>query len=698
MGLKYANNAKTTLNGAHNSSTTTITVVDGSVFPTLGAGDYFYMTLEDTSLNNEIVKVTARSTNTLTVVRAQNGTTAKSFSTADKAEGRLVAAVLDDLFDLTANIKSWLADPTSAKLLAAMLDKTGTGSLVFGTSPTFVTPLLGTPTSGVLTNCTGLPLSGLVASTSTAIGVGSINLGHASDTTLARIAAGRVSIGGNEIATLSQTQTFTGAKTFSADVRFGTAPGPQFNSPFIGWYNAAGTRKGYIQAQSASTFLIAAESDTVGVRFNANGGGASVDGDPIMTRGAVETASGKKSFSGGIAITGDGGSGAGTISTGVNYGLVFTSGQASPAIAQFAVLNSTQSATLMHLQSNVLYVNSDAVMTRGATETVTGVKSHSTHLNVTGGALNISGTGAINATNALHLYFNASVGYIQTLENGVAWRALRIDGSDVAINSVNTAGVFGVGGVGAYPMEVYTGNGRIQFRTNTSVNWINSANTANNAYYGLNIDGLTLNLNTSSAGAVAIGGATTITSPDAALTVNHNGISSYGTAVVIKTTGGADNPRLSFGNYNGGSTKYWSTGTNGTAFVIVEDGWTGGFGTVRVSVAASTGTVTAADFALSSDKKLKRNITDIKDATSYVRKLRGVRYVRRANGQKEIGMIAQDFLRAGLPELVQTSGDKGSKHLALMYPRVTALLVESTKEIDTRVARLEEIIERLQAT
>lgn len=38
---------------------------------------------------------------------------------------------------------------------------TGTGSAVLATSPTFVTPLLGTPTSGTLTNCTGLPTSGL---------------------------------------------------------------------------------------------------------------------------------------------------------------------------------------------------------------------------------------------------------------------------------------------------------------------------------------------------------------------------------------------------------------------------------------------------------------------------------------------------------------------------------------------------------
>jgi len=47
----------------------------------------------------------------------------------------------------------------SAGLLAALSDETGTGLAVFNTSPTFVTPLLGTPTSGVLTNATGLPLT-----------------------------------------------------------------------------------------------------------------------------------------------------------------------------------------------------------------------------------------------------------------------------------------------------------------------------------------------------------------------------------------------------------------------------------------------------------------------------------------------------------------------------------------------------------
>ena len=40
-----------------------------------------------------------------------------------------------------------------------MTTSTGTGNLVFGTSPTFVTPALGTPASGVMTNVTGLPLT-----------------------------------------------------------------------------------------------------------------------------------------------------------------------------------------------------------------------------------------------------------------------------------------------------------------------------------------------------------------------------------------------------------------------------------------------------------------------------------------------------------------------------------------------------------
>jgi hypothetical protein len=58
-----------------------------------------------------------------------------------------------------AGIQTFLATPSSANLRAAMTDETGTGLLVFNTTPTLVTPILGVPTSGTLTNCTGLPIA-----------------------------------------------------------------------------------------------------------------------------------------------------------------------------------------------------------------------------------------------------------------------------------------------------------------------------------------------------------------------------------------------------------------------------------------------------------------------------------------------------------------------------------------------------------
>jgi hypothetical protein len=55
---------------------------------------------------------------------------------------------------LGTGIAAFLATPTSANLITAVTDETGTGSLVFATSPSLVTPVLGTPTSGNLSNCT----------------------------------------------------------------------------------------------------------------------------------------------------------------------------------------------------------------------------------------------------------------------------------------------------------------------------------------------------------------------------------------------------------------------------------------------------------------------------------------------------------------------------------------------------------------
>ena len=70
---------------------------------------------------------------------------------------------------LAAGVATFLATPSSANLISAVTDETGSGALVFATSPTLVTPLLGTPTSGVLTNCTGLPVSSGISGLGTGV-------------------------------------------------------------------------------------------------------------------------------------------------------------------------------------------------------------------------------------------------------------------------------------------------------------------------------------------------------------------------------------------------------------------------------------------------------------------------------------------------------------------------------------------------
>jgi hypothetical protein len=63
------------------------------------------------------------------------------------------------LTSLGAGVATFLGTPSSANLAAAVTDETGTGSLVFATSPVLITPNLGTPSALTLTNATGLPLS-----------------------------------------------------------------------------------------------------------------------------------------------------------------------------------------------------------------------------------------------------------------------------------------------------------------------------------------------------------------------------------------------------------------------------------------------------------------------------------------------------------------------------------------------------------
>jgi len=133
MAVKFTNNAATTLAAGINSSVTSISVTDGSVFPALTGSDHFYVTFDDTT-NREIVKVTARSGNTLTVVRGQDNTTAQAFNSGDKAELRVVAALLEDItteVTSTLSVDTFTGDGTTTAFTLSQAPSSEDNLIVF---------------------------------------------------------------------------------------------------------------------------------------------------------------------------------------------------------------------------------------------------------------------------------------------------------------------------------------------------------------------------------------------------------------------------------------------------------------------------------------------------------------------------------------------------------------------------------------
>lgn len=125
---KFANNAVGSL--ASPISALDVTLVlsgsEGDRFPSLTPGDYFMATIVDEDGNREIVKVTARVGNTLTVQRGQEGTIARSFKAGSKVSHRLTAGVLNDFASGLENL-----DDLVSKIQAdtsGSLTTTGTGT------------------------------------------------------------------------------------------------------------------------------------------------------------------------------------------------------------------------------------------------------------------------------------------------------------------------------------------------------------------------------------------------------------------------------------------------------------------------------------------------------------------------------------------------------------------------------------------
>jgi hypothetical protein len=187
--------------------------------------------------------------------------------------GTMTGAITFASGQFGTNVNTFLSTPSSANLAAALTDETGSGATVFANTPTLIAPILGTPTSGTLTNCTFPTLNqsttgnALTATTATNLAsgsVGTIPYQTASGTT-AMLAVG----------TSGQVLTSNGAAapTWATASGGGTATGTSYTNPTAAGTSAAAFGSGASAASNYSTSLGANSSGTQG-SVTATGSGA----------------------------------------------------------------------------------------------------------------------------------------------------------------------------------------------------------------------------------------------------------------------------------------------------------------------------------------------------------------------------------------------------------------------------------------
>jgi hypothetical protein len=138
---------------------------------------------------------------------------------------------------------------SSANLAAAVTDETGTGALVFANSPTLVTPALGTPASGVVTNLTGtasININGTVGATTASTGA---------FTTLA--ASGNVTLDGgtaNGVAFLNASKVLTTGSALTFDGTNFAATGTSTLGNLVVGLPSANTELRVVRTLANSTF------------------------------------------------------------------------------------------------------------------------------------------------------------------------------------------------------------------------------------------------------------------------------------------------------------------------------------------------------------------------------------------------------------------------------------------------------------
>jgi hypothetical protein len=232
MPALVTNNASATLASGITSSATTITLGtgQGAAFPAASGTSVFWATIINSSNQLEIVKVTAISGDTLTVVRGQDSSTARAYSTGDKLELRPTAALFNAKLDADTAASTYLSQANASTTYGTIANLALKAPI---DSPTFTgDPKAPTPTAG--DNDTSIATTAFVANavansmptgTRLAFQQTAAPTGWTKDTTaglndsVMRIVTGTVGSGGSNAFSTYNAQTATSAYTLAtADI------------------------------------------------------------------------------------------------------------------------------------------------------------------------------------------------------------------------------------------------------------------------------------------------------------------------------------------------------------------------------------------------------------------------------------------------------------------------------------------------